>query len=76
MDEKSLGQACFTDGHYEDIWSYSDDECLGGVRFETKSGAYVRVWYDSSYRYYRTYVNHDWETMYKRVHNIDHVELK
>jgi hypothetical protein len=74
MDEKSY--VYFKDGHTEEILSYRDDEFPDIARFETQSGAYVRAWSNNTYEYYRTYINHDWETIYKRLHNIDRVELK
>ena len=78
MDEKSLGRVYFKDGHTEEILEAYHHEHPGLLSVKTESGVYVRAYYghSDSFAYYKNYVNHDWETIYKRVHNIDHVELK
>jgi hypothetical protein len=77
MAKTSLGRAYFTDGHVEEAQIQSEDLFLDGLRIKCESGTYVRVReLTGVYKYYKTYVNHDWETMYVKVNNIDHVELK
>lgn len=77
MANKSTGLIYFKDGRVKKIIAYRDDQFLDGIRFECEGGAYMRVReLTGEYKYYKTYVNHDWETMYKRVHDIDRIEVK